>query len=183
MIDIFNSKGMSTKAIAIAAARVSDGNHPQIIYADLLGVKTQTDAIWASIVSGQNIEFKEEYSYEKITWQGAREFTYQRTAVRPVPHYWHTVTVMVPNHDVPFGTIVSSLPMVKEEQLYRLLRDHSVYPAVDSWQYTLFEAGMANALIQQAEVKGDIDWCYSVSLEGWDPVFEDLARDHALVIR
>ena len=183
MIEIFNTKGMGTKAIGLAAANITDDNHPVIVYADMIGVKTQTEAIWASIVAGQNIEFKGEYDWEKTVWQGGRNLTYQRTSVRPVEHYWHSVTVMVPNHDIPWGTIVSSLGMVKEEQLYRLLRDHSVYPALDNWQYTLFEAGLEHALIREAQVKGKLDWCYIVSLEGWDDVFKKLAADHSLVIR
>ena len=181
MITVYNTKGMSSYCYGIAAARLTDDNHPTIIYADLVGVKTQTEGIWASIVAGQNIIFKENY-YREVTWQGSREYTYQRTSSRPVPHYWHSVTVMIPNHNVPYGTVVSSLPMTKEDQLYRLLRDHSVYPALDAWQYTLFKAGLEHALIQEAQVHGDLEWAYVVSLEGWDAAFTALAESRSLVI-
>jgi len=181
VIQVYNSKGMSARAFGLAAARITDDNHPVVVYADLVGVKTQVESIWASIVSGQNVITKGEYVRE-VTWQGCRELTYQRTAVRPLPHYWHVITTMLPNHNMPYGTATSALGTSKEDQLFRLLRDHSVYPVLPAWRHTLFEAGKEHALIQEAEVQGDLTWCYIVSLEGWDTAFESLAASHSLAI-
>ncbi|MCP4643656.1 MAG: hypothetical protein GY851_24630 [bacterium] len=176
MLTIKNRKGM---AVGITSAAVTPDE--RIAFLSIVGAQTAVKALWASVL---NRRAALHISGRSNSYYGDDNVEYVTLKQSPAPGVHHWVMFPEPGPSAPYLLLVP-LGMSREEQLVKLLNQHTLWPVKDEWGSVLWEQGITAGdddvcLIRELEVHGNLDWAYAVSTIGWDDVIDQAARQGSL---
>jgi hypothetical protein len=177
----------------VAAAAI-DRRQNKVHAVQLVGVQTAVKAIWATLVSGNNLSFRggmyintsNPRTDQFLTIRGATLdnrfkawFAYLNPSLNDVftilPIYQYD------QHKDSF----SSLPHDRWDEgdklnvFIRFLADYTLWPVRPEWAEVLWKQGEYLGLIQEIATAG-FPWAYSVEKVGWDEVINAGAQDGTL---
>jgi hypothetical protein len=175
---IKNRQGME----AVLTAAVTTDEARTIVFASIVGAQTAVKALWASILNRRtalHISGRRDYCF------GDGDVEYVTIKQSPAPGVHHWVMYPEPGPEALFLLLVPLQGMSEEEQLVRLLNQHTLWPVKDEWASELWERGVAvddtgARLIRELTVHGDLEWAYAVATIGWDDVIDRAAKDGRL---
>lgn len=173
MIRIKNNKGMMAQ---VGAAATTEEH--RIAFLSIVGAQTAVKAIWASVVSRRS-PLRIGHDYRAVYGDRDVEYLVLKQGLAPGLHHW--VMYPEPNPAAPYLLLVPLNGTSAEQQLVRLLNQHSLWPVRAEWEKILWDEGRQARLVQKLEVQGDrLPWAYAVSTIGWDDVIDEAAKAGSL---
>ena len=171
MVKIKNRKGMEVGATSVVVT-----SDKKIAFVSIVGAQTAVKAIWASVLNRRTLLH---VSGSRDYYYGDDDVEYVTLKQSPAPGVHHWVMYPEPGPSAPFLLLIP-LGMSKEEQLVKMLNQHTLWPVKDEWAKVLWEQGTTTVidgddtegtcLIRKLKVHGNLEWAYAVSTIGWDDV-------------